>query len=57
MGGACSTDGEMRIAYSILIGRPEWKRLLGTPRSGRKDNIRLGLREIEWEDMDWLHLE
>jgi hypothetical protein len=23
---ACSTHGEMKNAYNILIGKPEWKR-------------------------------
>jgi hypothetical protein len=27
----------MRNAYSISVGKPEWKRPLGRPRSGRED--------------------
>jgi hypothetical protein len=30
MGGACSTNGEKRKAYRILVGEPEGKRPLGT---------------------------
>jgi hypothetical protein len=31
MGGACSTHGE-KSPYSILVGKPEGKRSLGSPR-------------------------
>jgi hypothetical protein len=41
--------GEMRNAYSILVGKPERKRSLGRPRHRREYNIRLDLREIGWE--------
>jgi hypothetical protein len=29
---ACSTNGEKRNAYRILVGKPEGKRPLGRPR-------------------------
>jgi hypothetical protein len=32
MGGACSTHGEKRNVYRILVGRPEGKRPLERPR-------------------------
>jgi hypothetical protein len=32
MGGACSTNGEKKTAYRILVGKPEGKRPLGRPR-------------------------
>jgi hypothetical protein len=34
MGRACSTNGEKRNAYRILVGKPEGKRLLDL--GGRK---------------------
>jgi hypothetical protein len=40
----------------ILVGKPEGKRPLGRPRHRWKDNIRMDLREIGWQDMDWMHL-
>jgi hypothetical protein len=48
--------GVMRIAYNILVGKPEGKRPL--ERSGRRwaDKIRIHLREIGWEGVDWIHL-
>jgi hypothetical protein len=38
--------GEMRNAYSILVGKPDRKRLLGRRRHEWEDNIRMDLREI-----------
>jgi hypothetical protein len=49
--------GERRNAYRILIGNPEGKRPLGRPRRSRQeDNIRMYLREREWDSVDWIHL-
>jgi len=36
MGGICSTHGEMRNAYKILIGKPEGKTAFGKPRRSWK---------------------
>jgi hypothetical protein len=56
MGGACSTNGENRNAYRILVGKPEGKRPLGRPRRTWEDNIRIDLRDIGWGGMDWIDL-
>jgi hypothetical protein len=48
--------GEMRNACNIFVGKPEGKRAFGRHRRGRKDNIRMALREIGWEGVDWIHL-
>jgi hypothetical protein len=48
--------GEVRNAYIILIGNPEGKRPLRRPRSRWKDNIRMNLREVRWEGVDWMRL-
>jgi hypothetical protein len=48
--------GEMRNAYNILIGKPEWKRPLGRPRHRWKNNIKMHLREIGWEVVEYMHL-
>jgi hypothetical protein len=43
--------GEKRNAYRILVGKPGGKRPLGRPRR-RLDNIKMDLREIEWDGLD-----
>jgi hypothetical protein len=53
---ACSTNGEKRNAYRILVGKPEVKRPLGRPRRRWEDNFRMDLREIGWCGMDWIDL-
>jgi hypothetical protein len=54
MGRACSTNGEKRNAYRILVGKPEGKRPLGRPRRRWEDNIRMDLIQIGWGGMDWI---
>jgi hypothetical protein len=46
--------GTKRNAYRILVGKPEGKRTLGRPRHRRVYNIKMNLREIRWDDMDWI---
>jgi hypothetical protein len=46
VGRACSTNGEKRNAYTILLGMPEEKRPLGRPRRRWVNNIKMDLREI-----------
>jgi hypothetical protein len=48
--------GEMRYTYNILVGRSEETRPFGRTRHGWKDKIRMDLREIGWEIVDWMHL-
>jgi hypothetical protein len=45
--------GEKRNAYRILVGKPEGKRPLGTPRRRWVDNTKMDLRE-EWDGVDWI---
>jgi hypothetical protein len=47
---------EVRGAYNILVGKPEGRRPLGRPRHRWEDNISMDLREIEFGDVDWIHL-
>jgi hypothetical protein len=46
----------IRNAYNILVGKPKRKRPLGRPSCRWEDNIRMDLREIGWEDVDWMHV-
>jgi hypothetical protein len=47
--------GAKRNACRILEGKPEGKRTLGTPRRRWVDNIKIVLREIGWDGMDWIN--
>ena len=46
MGDVCSTYGESRGAYRVLVGKPEGKRPLGRPRHRWEDNIKMSLQEV-----------
>jgi hypothetical protein len=48
--------GEKRNAYRILVGKPDGKRPLGRPRRRWVDNIKMYLREIGLDGMDWIDL-
>jgi len=48
--------GEIRNAYKILVGKPEDKRPFGRPRCTWEGNIRMDLRRIGREVLDWTHL-
>jgi hypothetical protein len=40
---ACSTNGEKRNVYGLLVENPEGKRQLARPRRRRVDNIKTDL--------------
>jgi hypothetical protein len=48
--------GERRNAYRILVGKPEARRQLGRPRRRCVHNIKMDLREIGWDGIDWVDL-
>jgi hypothetical protein len=56
MGEPCSTNGEKRNAYRVLVGKPERKRPLVRPKRRWVDNIRMDLGEVGWGDVDWIGL-
>jgi hypothetical protein len=53
MGRECSTYGEKRNSYRILVGKPEGRRQLERPRLMWEDNVKMDLREIREGGMDW----
>jgi hypothetical protein len=56
MGGQCSTH-ERNEKFIQNFGRKAQRtRSLGRPRRRWEDNIRMNLREIGWEFVDWIHL-
>jgi hypothetical protein len=46
--GHVARMGERRGAYRVLVGKPEGRRPLETPRSRWEDNIKMDLREVGW---------
>jgi hypothetical protein len=38
------------------VGKPEGRRPLGRPRCRWVDSIKMDLREIGWDGMDWINL-
>jgi hypothetical protein len=52
-------EDEMDIAcsmYRILVGKSEEKRPLGRPGRRWVDNVKMDLKEIGWDGMDWIDL-
>jgi hypothetical protein len=54
--GHVAQVGEKRTGYGILVGKPDGKRPLGRTRRRWVDNIKMDLREIGWDGMDWFNL-
>jgi hypothetical protein len=49
---ACTVKN--RVAYRVLVGKPEGKRLIVRPRCKWEDNIKRSVRNLG--DMDWIWL-
>jgi hypothetical protein len=47
---------EGRGVFVVLVGRPEGKRPLGRPRRRWQDNIKIDLREIGIDEVNWILL-
>jgi hypothetical protein len=45
-----------KCSYRILVRKPEGKRPLRKPRCRWMDNIKIDLRGIGWDGMDWIDL-
>jgi hypothetical protein len=56
MSGACSTYGEGRDVYRVLVVKPEENRRLGRPRRRWEDNIRMGFQEVGCGCENWIEL-
>ncbi|KAJ4451097.1 hypothetical protein ANN_02536 [Periplaneta americana] len=54
--GHVARMGESRNAYSVLVGRAEGTRPLGRPRCRWEDNIKMDLREVGYDDREWINL-
>jgi hypothetical protein len=47
---------QMRNSYKSLVRKPEQKTTFGVCKRSWEDKIRLHLREIGWEVVDWIHV-
>jgi hypothetical protein len=47
---------EKWYTYKILGGKPEGKRPIGISRRRWEGNIKMDVRGIEWDNMDWINL-
>jgi hypothetical protein len=45
-----------RSAYNILDGKSEATRSYRIPRRRWDNNIKMDIREIGWEGVDWMHI-
>ena len=54
--GHVACMGEEMGVYRVLVGKPEGKRPLGTPRRRWVDNIRMDLQEVGCGYKDWIGL-
>jgi len=56
MGGHVACMGERRVAYRILLGKPEVKRPLVRSSCRWDDNIKMDVQEVWWDGMDQIDL-
>jgi hypothetical protein len=57
--GECSTYGEMRGSYCVLVRKPKGKRKLGRSRRRWGDNIEMDFQELGcgvWTESIWLRI-
>jgi hypothetical protein len=54
--GYVTRRDEKRNAYRILVRKPEGNKPLGRPRRRWVDNIKMDLREIGWDGVDWMDM-
>jgi hypothetical protein len=54
--GHVARVGEERKVYKVLVGKPEGKIPLERPRRRWEDGIRMDLRKIGLEAVDWIRL-
>jgi hypothetical protein len=48
--------GRQEMHTKFLLEKPEGKRPFRRSRQRRDDDIRMDLREVGWEGVDWMHL-
>lgn len=56
IGWAYGVHVEMRYAHRFFMGTPEGQRLLEGPRCKQKSNIKMAVKQIGSEGVDWINL-
>ena len=56
MTGHVARMGHRRVAYRVLVWKPEGMRPRRRPRRRLENNIEMYLREVGWRGMDWIIL-
>jgi hypothetical protein len=56
MGGTCSKHGGVRNAFKILVGTIEDMKQLGITGHWWEDNIRMVIKGIDYEAVEWIHV-
>jgi len=56
MGWACGAYGWGEGVYRFLLGKPEGRSPMGSPRRRWVDNIRTDIQEVGFGYMDWIGL-
>jgi hypothetical protein len=54
--GHVARMGEERGVHRVLVGKPEGKRPLGTPKRRWEDNIKMNVQEVGGGRGDWMEL-
>jgi hypothetical protein len=54
--GNVAQMGEERKVYKVLERKPEGKSPLEIPRHRWVDGVKMDLREISWDVVEWVHL-
>jgi hypothetical protein len=55
MDWGCSTNGKYEKC-TVLVGNPDGRSSLGRTRCRWKDNVKIDLKEMGWEGVDWMDL-
>jgi hypothetical protein len=56
MNGAFGTHGKEKEYVKKWVRKPEEKKPQQIHRCGCEDNIKINLREIGWDILEWIHL-
>jgi hypothetical protein len=56
MGGQVARIGQKVHAHRVLVGKPERKKPLGRCKCRWEGNIKINVKEADWERVDWICL-